>query len=94
MQLVYACTFTMLAVAGLLVTVRLLRGPAVPDRILAIDVLSVLLAGGIAVDSARRGFPEALTLVLVVALLGFVSTVLAARFAGARGMEEAEEARQ
>lgn len=94
MQIVYASTFTMLAVAGLLVTVRLLGGPSVPDRILAIDVLSVLLAGGIAVDSARRGSPESLTLVIVVALLGFVGTILAARFAGTRDLDEAEEAEQ
>ncbi|WP_422770452.1 monovalent cation/H+ antiporter complex subunit F [Plantactinospora sp. WMMC1484] len=82
MTVIFTITLALLATAALLVTVRLLRGPSALDRILAADVLSVLLAGGLAVDAARRGSVEALAVLLVVSLLGFTGTLLAVRFVG------------
>lgn len=59
---------------------RLLRGPDAPDRILALDtlyinVLALLLAVGIRFD-VDFGYTGA----LLVALLGFVSTVALAKY--------------
>ncbi len=85
MSVVFAVTFGLLSIAGLLVAGRLLRGPSTLDRILALDVLSVLLAGGLAADAARRGSAETLVVLLVVSLLGFTGTLLAVRFVGGTG---------
>lgn len=70
-----------LAVAILLCVVRMLRGPALADRILAFDTLyvnaiAVLVVLGIREDSALY-FDAA----LLIALTGFVATVALARHA-------------
>lgn len=85
MSAVYALTFVLLSVAGLLTMARLLRGPTSLDRILALDVLSVLLVSGVAVDAARRGVTANVDALVVIALLGFVGSVAAARLSEERG---------
>lgn len=69
-----------LALAMLLCLWRLLRGPALVDRALALDTLyiigmAILIALGIALGDAV--FFEA---ALVIALLGFTGTVVLARY--------------
>jgi multicomponent K+:H+ antiporter subunit F len=67
-------------VALLLAAYRLLRGPAAPDRILALDTLYVnsmalLILLGIRFDTALY-FEAA----LIIAMLGFVGTVVLSKF--------------
>ena len=67
-------------VAIVLALWRLLRGPTVPDRILAADTLSVtaiaeLMLFGMYIDSAIY-FEAA----LVIAMLGFVGTVMLSKY--------------
>jgi multicomponent K+:H+ antiporter subunit F len=71
---------TLLGVSLLLAFVRLARGPDVVDRILALDTLYVnsaalLVLYGIALGSGRY-FEAA----LLIAMLGFLSTVALAKF--------------
>lgn len=70
----------MLGVAAFLSLYRLVRGPGLPDRILALDTLYVLttamlIALGIWLDSGVY-FEAA----MIIALLGFVGTVAFARY--------------
>lgn len=70
----------LLLAALLLAFWRLLRGPTLPDRILAldtlyVDALALLIVLGIQFDSALY-FEAA----LVIALLGFVGTVALSKF--------------
>jgi multicomponent K+:H+ antiporter subunit F len=70
----------LLLAALLLAFWRLLRGPTLPDRILAldtlyVDALALLIVLGIRFDTALY-FEAA----LVIALLGFVGTVALAKF--------------
>jgi multicomponent Na+:H+ antiporter subunit F len=74
-----------LAVAALLTLVRLVLGPTVPDRIVALDNLLYVVVLGIAVDAATRGAGDFLGVLLAVALLGFVGTSTVARFVERRG---------
>lgn len=74
-----------LAVAALLVMVRLVLGPSVPDRIVALDVLVQLVVAGIAVAAAVTRDGTYLAVLVAVALLGFVGTVTVARFVERRG---------
>ena len=74
-----------LVVAGLLCLLRLLRGPSLADRIVALDALLVLIVSGIAIDAARTGEGTYLEVLVVAALLGFVGTVNVARFIERRG---------
>ncbi|MEM7273189.1 MAG: monovalent cation/H+ antiporter complex subunit F [Actinomycetota bacterium] len=68
------------AAAGLLATVRLLIGPSLADRIIALDTVLVSLMGGIAVDAARRENGTNLIMLVVLAIIGFTATMAAARF--------------
>ena len=70
----------LLGVAALLAFWRLLRGPDVVDRIIAldtlyIDALAMLVVYGVYLGDAR--YYEA---ALLIALLGFVSTVALSKF--------------
>ena len=85
MTVVVTVCFAVLLLAGLLSLARLVLGPTVPDRIVALDTLLFLVAGGIAVEAARTGESTYLNILLIVSLLGFVGTATAARFVERRG---------
>ena len=80
MDAVTAICLAGLALATLLCLVRLVAGPSVPDRIVALDTVLFLVASGVAVGAARTGEGTYLNILLVVSLLGFVGTVTTARF--------------
>lgn len=78
----WALDFASLAVAlaMLLCGVRLLRGPSLPDRLLALDTLYVNTVALIVLLGLRWQTGLLFEAALIVALLGFVSTVALARF--------------
>ena len=75
-----AVTLAMLAVAALLAFVRLVRGPTLPDRVVAIDLLGVLIVGLIVVYTAASGATAFLDVAMVIALVSFLGTVAYARY--------------
>jgi multicomponent K+:H+ antiporter subunit F len=72
--------FVLLGVALLLNTWRLLRGPDATDRILALDTLYINAAGLLIVYGIHIGRPDFFAAALLIALLGFVSTMALAKF--------------
>ena len=74
-----------LALAAVLAVLRLVRGPSVPDRVVALDNLLLVVVGGIATGAAATGDGAFLAVLVAVALLGFVGTVTVARFVERRG---------
>ncbi len=85
MTTVISLAFAGIAVSGLLCMVRLMRGPSLADRIVALDALLIVIVSGIAVEAARTGKGTYLDVLVVAALLGFVGTVNVARFIERRG---------
>ncbi|TDQ48241.1 monovalent cation/H+ antiporter complex subunit F [Actinorugispora endophytica] len=81
---VYVSTFTMLGLGVLFTLYRLVRGPSVLDRVVCLNAISVLVVSAIAVEVAVRGDTAYVGLMVTVALLGFVGTLTAARFAERR----------
>jgi multicomponent K+:H+ antiporter subunit F len=69
-----------LAIAMLLCLARLVRGPSVPDRILALDTLYVDTIALLVVIGIRFAEPAFFDGALVIALLGFVGTVALAKY--------------
>ena len=69
----------MLALAVLLALLRLLLGPAAPDRVVAADTLSVITTSGLAVLAALLGSPLYLDVALIYGTLAFVGVVAIAR---------------
>ena len=80
-----------LVILGILFSVvRLLKGPSLPDRVVALDLVSVLLIAFIAAFSVRNNDPMFLNVGLALGLISFLSTVAFARYIGRRpGAEEA-----
>ena len=68
-------TLVTLGLALLIAFVRLVKGPTLPDRIVAMDLLGVLVVGLIVVLAAASGVRATLDSALVIALIGFVGTV-------------------
>ncbi|WP_334134469.1 K+/H+ antiporter subunit F [Tepidimonas sp.] len=68
------------ALTVLLCSWRLLRGPELPDRILALDTLYVGLVALIILLDIRFDSKLLFEAALIVAMLGFVSTVALARY--------------
>lgn len=85
MSVVVIICLTGLALAAGLCVGRLVAGPSVPDRIVALDALLLVVVSGIAVAAARTGDGSYLAVLVAVALLGFVGTVTVARFVERRG---------
>jgi multicomponent Na+:H+ antiporter subunit F len=70
----------LLALAALLGFVRLLRGPSLPDRVVAFDLLATVAVGISAVYSMAHDQPVFLDVAVVIALISFVGTVAFARY--------------
>ncbi len=68
------------AVAGLCGAYRILAGPHLADRIMALDVTLVSLMGAIVIDAAQRDDITYLPILVVLAIIGFTATVAASRF--------------
>ena len=66
--------------AGVCGTYRLLKGPSLADRIIALDVTLMSLMGAVTVDAASRRDTTYLVLLVVIAIVGFTATVAASRF--------------
>lgn len=73
-----------LALAIVLCVVRIVRGPDLPDRILAFDTLYINAVAALIVLGILEGNPHYFDATLLIALTGFVGTVALARYAGER----------
>ncbi len=80
MDLVVNVIQLVLGAAALPALIRVGRGPTLVDRIVALDLILLLLAGGIAAEGARRGSELFVPVIVVVTLVAFVGTVVVARF--------------
>lgn len=68
------------AAAMVLAMIRLLRGPLLPDRVVALDLIAALAVGVIAVWAIYTEQPMLLRAGIVVALIVFIGTVAFAMY--------------
>ncbi len=78
-------TLVILSVAFILTTFRVVRGPELADRVLALDMLVSVGIGFIAVIAIKTGFTLYLDIAIALSLVGFLSTVAFARYILTRG---------
>lgn len=69
-----------LVLAGVLCLIRLIRGPSLANRIVALDALLLMVVSGLAVQAAITGEDTYLDVMVVATLLGFTGTGLIAKF--------------
>ncbi len=73
-------TFVVLALGQILAMVRVVIGPTSADRILALDTMVINALGLVVVLGIYQGVQIYFEVSLLIAMLGFVSTVALARF--------------
>ena len=85
-----ACQFALalLLISIILALVRLIKGPAAADRIVALDLISILIVAFLAAYSIYAGETSFLDVAIGYALIAFLGTVALARFFGALGLEK------
>ncbi len=81
----FQVVLSVLAVLAALVTIRLILGPTVWDRLLALNMIFSKMTVAIVVLAILTGRSFYLDVALVYAVLGFVGMVLIARFIERRG---------
>ena len=79
-NLIVLASMTLIGIALLLNAWRLLRGPDATDRILALDTLYINAAALIVLYGILIGRADFFEAALLIALLGFVSTMALAKF--------------
>ncbi len=80
LNLVVLAAISLVGIALLLNAWRLFRGPEATDRILALDTLYINGAALIVLYGMAIGRPDFFEIALLIALLGFVSTMALAKF--------------
>lgn len=73
--------FVMVLLCVALAFVRLVLGPSLPDRVVALDMMTVAIVAFCGLAAIRFGDAAFLDVALALALVGFLATVALARFA-------------
>jgi len=71
----WGSVLSLLSLSLILAFVRLVRGPSLPDRVLALDIAITMAMGIIAVYAVQNNQPVFLDVALILALLSFLGTV-------------------
>ena len=77
--------FLLLGLSFLLTVWRVIRGPTLPDRVVALDMLTGIVIGFIALIAIRTGFTLYIDIAISLGLVAFLATVAFARFILSRG---------
>jgi multicomponent Na+:H+ antiporter subunit F len=80
LEIVTEAVLVLLALALLMAFWRLAWGPTLPDRIVAMDLIAVLVASLIVVSAAASAERAFLDAAIAIALLGFVGTIAYAAY--------------
>jgi multicomponent Na+:H+ antiporter subunit F len=81
--MIQAATFgalVLLMIALFLAISRLVRGPSLPDRVVALDLIGVISLGIVLVLTIRSGEPVYLDVAIVLGIVAFMGTVAFARY--------------
>jgi multicomponent Na+:H+ antiporter subunit F len=73
-------TLAVLSVSLLIALFRLIRGPSLPDRVVALDLMAAISVGMMAAYSILTQESAILDVAVVVALITFLSTIAFAAF--------------
>lgn len=85
LALLFVLPVLVLAVA--ITFVRLVRGPSLPDRVVALDLIGTLSIGVIAAYAIALNDPIFLDVAVVLALISFLGTIAFAFYVQRRGTQ-------
>lgn len=84
MRVIEVC-FAMLCLALIISFMRLVKGPTVADRVVALDLIAIISVGIIILYDVAMELPVFLDAAIVLALVGFAGTIGFARYIERRG---------
>ena len=87
-QFAIVSSMYVVGLAMLMALWRLLRGPTVPDRILALDTLSVTAIAQLMLFGMHLDSPVYFEAALIIAMLGFGTTVVLSKYVLRRDIVE------
>ncbi len=87
-DLAIVASMYMVGTAMLLALWRMLRGPTLPDRILALDTLNVTAIAELMLLGMYMKSPIYFEAALIIAMLGFVGTVVLSKYVIRRDIVE------
>lgn len=85
--LVINIVYFLLSLALLLAFIRLTRGPSLPDRVVALELIASIVVGFVGVHAIDTGISSLLDVAIVIALTAFLAAIGFARFLE-RGAQE------
>lgn len=88
MQIFIYISLIVLTLGSYMCLYRLARGPTAPDRIVAIDILGIILVGFCAILSLLRGEDYYMSIALAWALLSFLGSVALAKYLEGKEFDE------
>jgi multicomponent Na+:H+ antiporter subunit F len=74
-DILWSLVLSLLSLSLILAFVRLVRGPSLPDRVVALDIAITMAMGIIAVYAVQNNQPIFLDVALILALLSFLGTI-------------------
>ncbi|MFN8559296.1 MAG: cation:proton antiporter [Dehalococcoidia bacterium] len=77
-----------LTVALLMAVGRLVRGPTLPDRVVALDLIAALVVGGITLHAIQSDQRVYIDTAIVVALIAFLGTIAFGQYVERRARDE------
>ncbi|NIP40901.1 MAG: cation:proton antiporter [Candidatus Aenigmarchaeota archaeon] len=84
----YEYVVYLLAIAAVLCIVRFIKGPTVPDRVIAIDAMSSLVIGIIVLLSLYFGNPLFMDIAIVYAILTFIGNLAISKYLMGKKLHE------
>ncbi|WP_172370686.1 Na(+)/H(+) antiporter subunit F1 [Sporosarcina jiandibaonis] len=79
-QMMITIALVLFAIAIGMAVLRIILGPSMPDRVLALDVIGVNLIASIAVISVLMNTKAFLEAILILGILSFIGTIAYSKF--------------
>lgn len=80
--------YIVLSVSILLAFIRLAKGPSLPDRVVALELIASIVAGMVGIHAIDTGVSAYLDIAIVLAITAFLAAIGFARFIQVRGMHD------
>ena len=83
--------YLLLSISLLLGFVRLAKGPSLPDRVVALELIASIVAGMVGVHAIDTGVSAYLDIAIVLAITAFLAAIGFARFVLIKGIHDEGE---
>ena len=80
MEIVILISQVLMGLALVLAFVRVVRGPSLPDRVVALELFASIVVGLVGLYAIATGVSSFLDAAIVIALMGFLAAIGFARF--------------